>query len=306
MQTNESEDSPVLNRITAFRTAKSLSIPQLAEKARIAAQMLHEIETGRKVPRAAVALTICTALEENLDQVFPGTKPILAAAKRQGKPMAALSEREYEQAMYQAGIDTNPAVWSLRYMLRGGAGGLLAISGNGHRSIPYALHPEDSSDRFVIFETHYWRVAINLNHLLFCQLLYDAPASTPDEEESNDTLEVFLTAGAAPLEFSVDGDREDLDSAPPDSTDPLSTQLQGMMSALEYFDEHEGPMVHFVDADGESAFIRVDDLAMIKVPLWALDPGWTFFDEEESLAEGDDSVAAPSLPKESQRPTSTH
>ena len=296
MTTNESEQFPLPNAIAAFRNAKSLTITQLAEKVGISAQRLHEIETRRKAAPAFVALKICEVLEKNLDEVFPATKPILKAAQKDGNANAALSDSEYTEDMLDAGVDTGPLACSLAYWLRGGASGVFPISSAHYRELPDELYRSDDTDPCVVFDTERMHVVIRLDHLLASHLLFDAPGHAPTQEDEDlGNVVVHLTSAPDPLFFEVEGDRALTYGPSAKKAEPMDVQMQNLVTNILFTDD-PASVLTFVDANGERVFIRLGDLAMIQVPLWALDPDWAFFDEDED--DDDESAAEPDSPTE--------
>lgn len=287
MNMTETEESPLLNKIADFRIAKKLSIPQLAEKAGISAQLVHEIETGRTIPRVGVAVKICAALEQNLDKVFPETKSILKAALKEGNAMAALSDRRYAGAMIEAGLDTEPALCSLVYWLRGGSSGILSVSGVTYRALPSDLCRADPTDPYLVFDTEQMKVMIRLDHLLCTHLLFDAPRPNPTEEDEDlGNVVVHLASTPEPLFFEVEGDLALAHGPSSKKMEPIDTQMQRLLTTIGLTDD-PARVVSFVDANGEQVFLRLGDVAMIQIPHWALDPGWSFFDDDQLEDDGD-------------------
>ena len=287
----ESEKFPLPNAIAAFRNTKSLTITQLAEKAGITAQMLYEIETRRKAAPAFVALKICQVLEKNLEEVFPATKPILKAAQKDGNARAALSDSQYTEDMLDAGVDTGPPACSLAYWLRGGASGVFPISGAAYRELPDELYRSDDTDPCVVFDTERMHVVIRLDHLLASHLLFDALGHEPKQDEEDlGNVVVHLTSAPDPLFFEVEGDRALTYGPSAKKAEPMDVQMQNLVTNILFTDD-PASVLTFVDANGERVFIRLGDLAMIQVPLWALDPDWAFFDEDEE--DDDESAETP-------------
>jgi hypothetical protein len=75
---------------------------------------------------------------------------------------------------------------------------------------------------------------------------------------------VFLSDAATPVELTVDADEGD-------PTDPEDEgRLRDLLFEIESSPE-SGDFVSVLDIDGEEAFFRVDDLALVSIPLRLLD-----------------------------------
>lgn len=132
----------------------------------------------------------------------------------------------------------------------------LAESGiEGHQGLYFRFRLRGHEDAlaggipFILFDTMHERVAINARELVYCHFLFEHAAFVEEEERDNGSEEVavFLAGHQRPLSFGVD----------PDDGHP---------------DDEE-------DEDGEHVFLRAGDVALLKVPLSAVDPDYEL-DEE--------------------------
>jgi hypothetical protein len=120
-----------------------------------------------------------------------------------------------------------------------------------------------------------------LNHLLFCQFLFDPPFSEPDSNDNGSyTLEVFLSDAEKPLVFEVEPDSTGLDT----ESDGDDAQLQNLLFMAES-SRDENDVLYATDVDGETAFFRAVDVAMITIPLSAVEPDLFEAEVEESERE---------------------
>jgi transcriptional regulator with XRE-family HTH domain len=276
------------NRIKELRKAKGLSQQQLAEAARTSQQQIQRIEAGSQHARFDLATRISAALGEPVGKVFPSAELPLARLKKKLGGEARLSEAyRDEQAsgeLEEAGMDMEPAVWTVKYGVRGGANGHFRISGPDRHRLHDVLSGEDV-DGFIVLDSTDRRYALNLKHLMFCHLLFDAPGiepKTPEKTSDDDrdfTVEVYLADRGEPLRFDVDPDSESIDD---ETADGESTQLQGLFYFAEY--GADGRLM-FVDVDGETAFFRPDDVSLFSVAQRLLDPSALDDEDEEDEEE---------------------
>ena len=71
-------------------------------------------------------------------------------------------------------------------MLRNGFVGFHQISTKERKRLWAAVQRVDGFDNFVVYDTSVERVAINLNHLVFAQFLFDAPYGGTAENNNDD------------------------------------------------------------------------------------------------------------------------
>lgn len=163
----------------------------------------------------------------------------------------------------EVGLDVSVQMWTFRYRLRGGAAGDLRISGRDHDRLWSLV--QQSSHGFIVFSSCGRYYAINLNHLLFCQFLFDPPY-LPDVEESEIeyTIQFHLADGGEPICLSVDPDHAELVDDP-----DHGAQLQALFVEAETLIEGA---LSFLDEDGEQAFFLAKDVSMFSTSLVAVEP----------------------------------
>jgi DNA-binding XRE family transcriptional regulator len=264
------------NNIQKRRTKLGLSQRKLAELVGTSQQQIQRIEAGVQAARLEIATRICAALNAQMVEIFPQTKKVLPRLVLREDPYAELVSNERCVAeMGKAGIDTNPEFWHLRVRLRSRVEKLLPITATDQKRLWSQLQNRDTE--FVVLDSGDKRVAINIEHLLCWQFLWDAEAPIPKKSEEDDGLYVFFSDSEKPLRFDVDADEKKLGK---DDEGDEVVQLRGLLRDLERSDEDT--IVSFEDSDGEYAFFRANEISMVELPLWAVEPG---------LEEGEDDEA---------------
>lgn len=170
-----------------------------------------------------------------------------------------------------------PEVWTVKYRLRGGAEGTFRISGPDAKRLNSVLQDE-AEDGFVVLPSVDRQYALNVKHLVFCQLLFDRPSIEVEAPlEKSFEVRFYLTDQGEPLRFDVDPDTSLLERE--EDPDPLSVQLQDLFYYVEMGADRR--RMSFVDWDGEKAFFRSDDVSMFSVPLWLIEPNVSNEEDEE-------------------------
>ncbi|MCK1659445.1 helix-turn-helix transcriptional regulator [Bradyrhizobium sp. 151] len=266
------------NRIKELRKTKRLTQRQLADAAKTSQQQIQRIEAGHQLARFDLATRISAALGQSITKVFPSAELPLARMKRRA---ATLDHQRASKELEAAGLDMEPEVWTVKYKLRGGAEGNFPISGPDMNRLNSILQDE-AEDGFVVLPSVDRQYALNLKHLVFCQLLFDRPSIEVEapREKSFEVL-FYLTDQREPLRFDVDPDTSLLEQE--EDPDPLAVQLQDLFYYVEMGADRR--RMSFVDWDGERAFFRSDDVSMFSVPLWLIEPN---ANEEDEVTEGDE------------------
>ncbi len=267
------------NKIQQFRRKKGLSQKRLAELVGTSQQQIQRIEKGKQASRFDIAVKICSVLQHPMEIVFPETKGAIQTWKKKGGDMRSLqNDREIVEPMEEADIDMEGVAWFFKYRLRGNTNGILPISSKDKERLWGAVQRTDSST-FVLFDSEHRRILLNLDHLIFCHFLFDAPKEDEDEQ---DELVVFLADGGEELRFEVEPE-----DAPTDASEDMG-DLHHMMYMAENLPERDSYAFHFIDVDGETVFLPSKDVAMIQIPLWAVEPELLDNEEDEStLSETD-------------------
>jgi hypothetical protein len=133
--------------------------------------------------------------------------------------------------------------------------------------------PETSENcRFIVFDSEDVRVAIRLRAALFAHFLWDpdicaveAPQPDDSDDSPSQSVHVYFEGRARPMVVGVDPDSDSKGESDDSDLNYIFTMLDtGGVQAHE--------RLQLVDEDGESAFLRAGDIAMLTAPLWALIP----------------------------------
>lgn len=267
-----------MNRIKAIRTKLGLTQRQLAERAGTSQQQIQRVESGAVAARLDLAGRISAALGESMEKLFPKSSRAVEKFRGEQEPGYMPSSESYSQVA-ETGVELDPRVWTLLLQLRGHAHPLpFVVEPNEKRRLFTAVQGESDGTLtdFVVFDTTTHRVAVNLQHLICCQFLFDPPGilvvkekPSGDEEEHEETFNArVIFAGLADVrllnvEYGDDEIQEVFDTF---ESSPLP---------------HE--RVHFVDSDGESVFLRASDVALLEVELSVLDLDLLPSEEDDAI-----------------------
>jgi DNA-binding XRE family transcriptional regulator len=265
------------NKVKELRTKLGLSLWDLASKVDASPQQIQRIENGKQAAPVCLANAICEALGRPLNWVFPGSKKVL------DKLLAERSSSRYVPRgtfaeLRQKGIEADTRRYTFKVLLRGHQDPMFFnISAATNAELFKAVQREAAlGDElpFIVFDSDDSTVAINLSSLIFCHFLWDANIGTivsekpsQDDEASADALKYhvkfFLNENPEPLMFVVD----------PETGNAETGELGDFGSIFCMLDNTCLPSqrLHFEDEDGEDAFIRAGDIAMLQVPLWIVD-----------------------------------
>ena len=280
------------NRIRVLREQRKLSQKRLAELVGTSQQQIQRIETGMRSVQFDLSLRICEALETSLQTVFPETRKAVALARKHGKSLNAMrTDRNFSKGMERVGVDMDSHTWYFRYRLRGGAEGVFPVSGSESNQLWHALHRNDPDHYFVVFDSEETRVVLNLNHLTYGHIVWEVPGLAPVEEDNGgwdalgmglerDSLSVYLADSPKPLYFSVEPD-EPLEGDPMEDEGQFRLLVRLAELGLQ---EDTDEVISFWGDEGDTAFFRASDVAMIKIPLPVLYP-----DSWEDEGETDDN-----------------
>jgi transcriptional regulator with XRE-family HTH domain len=283
------------NKLRHLREKLGMSQRDLATIAGTSQQQIARIETGNQSVKLDLALVIAAALKADLGNVFPGTRKLLGRRKKRKDRDALVEMRCDPTAVSEfdaAGVDLNPATWILKLRMRGGAQLDFVCSTAEAQRIRRSLRKSDTGTPFIVFNSSVVAVALNLEHLLHYHELWDGNVSGDwhDDNVPRDEVAVYLSDSIEPLVFDVEADQ----GTPEDEDD--EGQMRGLLFTLETFFE-PGEFVSFRDVDGEDAFFRAEDIALLTIPLRVLDArlNETLLDADE-YAEEDLPSESPQMP----------
>jgi DNA-binding XRE family transcriptional regulator len=271
------------NNVLELRKRKGLTLQSFAIMVNAREEQLLLIEKGRKPVLLNLAHRICSVLEASLEDAFPATKEVLKKYRVQGKDSMdrLYGNVQFEYDMEKAGIETDPSCWSIVYRLRGGAEGVLPISQTEKNRL-WNVVQRTQDKTFVVFESEADVIILNLDHLLFCQFLFDPPGRITPEKPAQNAVRVYLTDSKEPATFGIDAD------------DPKDEEDLGQFGDLIFMADNytgdENETFHFTDEDGETVFLRAEDLAMLQIPLWVLEPDLMGIGAEQPPPETNDKA----------------
>jgi transcriptional regulator with XRE-family HTH domain len=279
------------NRIKRLREKAGLSQRQLAAAAGTSQAQLQRIEAGVQEARLELAVRLSHALAQPLDQVFPGAMKTLSAIREKNQDLFDVlhrGEAHVSSELENAGLDVDAELWYLKYRLRGGQHGVLPISGPEKHRLWDVLQHEPKDLGFVVFDSGSKQIAINSKHLLFWHFLFDPNWGQRDRDEDDSeprfegagNLNFFLADGTR-LGFDVDHDTEKY-SVEAENDDQC--QFQMLMLDLDGLGEDQ-EVINFMDVDGETAFIRTSEIALVEIKLSVVEPDIDADDDSEAEEE---------------------
>jgi hypothetical protein len=157
----------------------------------------------------------------------------------------------------------------MRFVLRNGfADDVVILDRDRERIESNLFHRGRSTDHmncFVVFDSGEWAYAISFRHLIYCQFVPGGPAQ-PSEDDCK--ARIYLANQKEPIELG-------LDPAPPRGTDGEEmNQIEDLFFTLQGWDsEHADERVALTDEDEDTAYFRIDDIAMVMVNRSCRDAG---------------------------------
>ena len=254
------------NNIRQQRHKLGLTQKQLADLAGTSQQQIQRIEAGQYV-KLDLAAKICASLQSALEEIFPSTKKAIARIGKKSPAKRSEPDEAIDKAMEEAGIDIDPAKWSIRYRLKNGLEGVWHLSSKDKdRLISCSQNP---GNKFFCGTSRNTEFAVNMRYLSFFQPCFDFGVVIEEHEDEPNDVRVYLADSPSALIFRVEPDQE-LNEGEADEG-----ELRNLLYLFEGFDEYaeEDSFVNFTDEDGESAFLRTDQIALVEIPFWVTHPG---------------------------------
>lgn len=254
------------NRVKQFRKQLGWSQRDLAEHAGTSQQQIQRIESGKITTSLGTANSICRALGQPLDVVFPAAAEALKRLHDEMERTHCVESSSLKEVS-AAGIEADPWDWTLKVLLEGETKPrFYPISAEEQRRLFSAIQSEPDEDGFggqyLVFDSAGRRVALNQQCVMFCQLLKDPAGARPEEggQDLDGELVIGWRGGAKPLVLEVEPDVPDEDGL---------GQLGDIFYMLEL---GIAPQERFgiTDVDGEHAFVRVGSIAYVELPLHLL------------------------------------
>lgn len=254
------------NHLKEARHKKGFTQQQLAKLVGTSQQQIQRIEAGVQTARLHLAMGIAHALGASLEQIFPSSKKAIKALRARKDADQAFDDDKLSAEFESAGIDLDPRVWTFKYKLRNGLTGSYTVSSAEKDRLWSAVQERGGDMPFVVFDTLTAVIAINRQHLIFSHFLFDPPFKKVNEKRV-DKLVVYTSCDKERLEFGIDPDGHKISEEHEADED---TQLQNLVFYIESAFVHD--VIDFDDEDGETAFFPVADIAMVIIPLWAIEP----------------------------------
>lgn len=285
------------NKLKALRESAGISQKELAKRAGVSQLQIHRIESNKRPAPLALARVLCAAIGRSLNSVFPGSAKILTAIEKQRSQGKHPPDDTHER-LREVGIEGDCRVHTLKMLLRGHDEPMfLSLPAREVDGIFDRVQDEEDETEqltFMVFDTDDLRVAINLRELVFCHLLWDAGFTLAlsddqvmiesDETDPREAVQVYLAGERTPLSFGAESEAShDIENE--------GSYFNRILFVLCIGSVQQHQRLHFVDEDGESAFLRAGDVAMLTVPLWVLDPDERFYDDDPD--ENDDVPPSP-------------
>lgn len=266
-----------MNTIREHRHKLKLSQTDLAERLGTTRQHIQRIEVGEYL-KLDFALRICAALKQPIEVVFPPTKKAIALLQKNGWDKIDRHHPEADRLMEEAGIDVDPADWTVRFQLRNGLQGVWNLS--SQETDRLARRARAAENVFFCSQSGMTAIAVNLRHLCFFQVHFDFKEFAEKEVERNGQVLVYLADSPKPLVFDGGPDPE-----PPKTISEDEGILRNLLYDLEMMDRDSrvDPVIEFEDLDGEQAFFRTEQVALIEIPLELIHPEMED-DDDQSLA----------------------
>jgi transcriptional regulator with XRE-family HTH domain len=247
--------------MSLFRKSRGLTQRALADLAGTSQQQVQRIEAGIQGVRLELATRIANALGSQLGDVFP-----FMENGRRVKGLAASRYALKREQLVEAGIDPDPAVWTVKLFAHDGRVFLYQVPSDEKARLERMV--SDGDGRFVIFTSDTHRVALNLRKFAATQFLFDFDlVDSTNESPEKLELSLHLIASKEPVAFDVEPDQKSQEEADDDS----SSQLQNLFFYLEMGQE-EDEVISFDDVDGESVYVRTTEVLAIEVPLVCVEP----------------------------------
>jgi DNA-binding XRE family transcriptional regulator len=264
------------NRIRQYRLKANLTQAQLARLAKTSQQQIQRIEGGVQAARLDLAARICAALNASVEEIFPEAKKALSVADKLTRggsyPLVKLYEDEAaKEGLKKAGLDMDVEEWSFKFELSNGFTATLPISGPDRTDLWGDVQTR-STGAFLVFTSGNYQYAVNRDHVVFCQFMFDVPGQTIRNDEGvslDQTVSVYLATRIDPLTFFVESDED-----PPEDGIDDEGQMRGVLYELASLQDTGEAFLpfDFVDAHGEHAFFRSDHVAMVRVNLAIIKP----------------------------------
>ncbi|EML5943702.1 helix-turn-helix transcriptional regulator [Citrobacter freundii] len=257
------------NKIKELRTQLSITQRELADMVGTSQQQIQRIETGKVAAKLGLAQAISAVLKKPLNAVFPGNDTLLQKVRNQ-------SSRSDDDlgSIADSGIEMDGCIWTVKLWLRGQQDYLLLPISPADKRRFYSYFQERAVpgyEHFFVFDSEQHRYALNAREVIFHQFLFEVFPPIPDDEDGDanagryGNVHITMVNGGPVIELCCEPDESE------DESDGDIGQLNAFFDILESEPEST-ERYQLTDIDGEDAFIRIGSIAMVRVPLDALEP----------------------------------
>ena len=255
-----------MNTIRKYRHQLNLTQKDLADRLGTTRQHIQRIEVGEYV-KLDFALRICAVLKQAIEVIFPPTKGAIALLQKKGLNGTSRPHPEADRFMEEAGIDVDPADWTVEFQLRNGLKGVWNLSWQEANRL--VRRAQDAENVFFCSQSRMIAFAVNLQHLCFFHVRFGINEAAEKEVERNGEVLVYLLDSPKPLVFNAGPDPE-----PPETISEDEGTFRNLLYDLEMMekDSRVDPVIAFEDLDGEHAFFRTEQVALIAIPLEIIHP----------------------------------
>ena len=302
------------NEIRRVREKTGMSQRELAAAVGTSQQQIQRYETGSAV-KLHIAVGLAEILGTTVDRLFPESKQVVRKIRRKGPSglrQGLSDDDEISKGLLEAGIEVDPCQWTARIVIRGGDPQRPMLYSIGVRDKDRVnLYLEwgckdsveakrsDENARFFVFDSKDRTVAVNIDHVAFWQNIFDLSMeiNDTDSEQGDQTakpekpepavgISVYWAGIREPVSFDVDADVER-----GEDEDGDEGQCRNLLLTLETEPEKDS-FLSFTDVDGEVAYLRVGDVAILEVARSVTDPEPLEDNGENERPESQHSVVA--------------
>lgn len=231
------------------------------------------VESGHVPVKVHLAAALARALDIDLAGLFPDAAQLVGKGKK-AKSLQELVEQHYDDKVLRefahAGIDLDPASWTLNMRLRRGASLSFAVSKWDARRLRNNFQEPYPNTPFFLFNSSRVAAAVNLRHLTHHHELWDGHTEFDwhSEKIPAEDVAVFFADSPDPLTFDVSAD--EAHGGDEDEIGEIGA-IEALLLGLDTLVEPD-EVISFMDSDGEYAFFRSSDIALLTIPARVVNP----------------------------------